>query len=103
MRIVIDQLVKIDGEAYENEQRNSAALAQQKQRFEDAITRYRDNRLKEANDKSKLIYDEIASQAQIDCQRRETEIDLEVERLERQYLKVEEKVIARIFSEFFGG
>lgn len=33
VRIVIDQLVKIDGEAHENEQRNSAALVKMKSKL----------------------------------------------------------------------
>lgn len=101
MKNVIDQIAKIDSAAFENEQKNKTILNHQKRIFENEIMRYRSQKLKEANKAANEVYNAIMDQARTEYHQLETEMKKNTTQLEKQYNKVNEDVIEKIFSKVF--
>lgn len=101
MKEIIEQISRIDAVAFENEQKNKSILANEKQRYENEIKNYRDKRLSDANEKAKMIYQKIVSDAKNDYQIREKKIKEISSQINNNYLKVEKDVIKEVFEKLF--
>lgn len=98
---VIEEIARLDAQAFENERKNRSAIFQQRQKYENEIKRYRENKIKEANEKAKAAYDEVIEKAQREYREKEAEMEQRSELLEKQYLKVESKVLDTVFQKLF--
>lgn len=101
MKNVIEEIARLDAQAFENERKNRSAIFQQRQKYENEIKRYRENKIKEANEKAKAAYDEVIEKAQREYREKEAEMEQRSELLEKQYLKVESKVLDTVFQKLF--
>lgn len=101
MKQIIDQIMQIDTAAYKNEQKNKTILGHQKNIFDNEIRRYRDQKLKEANDKANSIYNEIMKKARTEYNRQEQEMETKSEKMVKRYQQVESDVIEKIFNRIF--
>jgi hypothetical protein len=101
MKEIIGQISRIDAVAFENEQKNKSILENEKQRYENEIKSYRDQKLSEANAKAKMIYQQIVGDAKNVYQIREKKIKEISSQINSNYLKVEKDVIKKVFEKLF--
>lgn len=98
---IIDQISQIDAIAFENEQKNKAALSAEKQKYENEIQRYRQERLNAANLEAKAAYEEIIGNAKTEYQVQEEKIKQLSRQLENNYLKAEKSLLEVVFRKLF--
>lgn len=101
MKDIIEQISRIDAVAFENEQKNKSILFNEKQRYENEMKNYREQKLKTANSNAKLTYNQIVSKAKSECQVQEKKVKKITDQIEGNYLKVEKTVIKGIFEKLF--
>jgi membrane protein involved in colicin uptake len=101
VKYVIEEIARLDTQAFENEQKNKSALFQQKQAYENEMKKYRENKTEAANADAKASYDRIIDKAQSEYSDKEAEIKQKAEQLEKQYLKVEKEVMDSVFNKLF--
>ncbi|HEX2946892.1 MAG TPA: hypothetical protein VHT96_13140 [Clostridia bacterium] len=101
MKYVIEEIARLDAQAFENEQKNKSALFQQKQAYENEMKKYRENKTESANADAKASYDQIIDKAQSEYRDKEAEIKQKAEQLEQQYQKIENEVIDTVFNKLF--
>ena len=101
MKHVIEEIARLDAQAFENEQKNKSTLIQQSQKYENEIKKYRENKIKEANEKAKASYDCIVEKAQSEYRQKEAEMKQESELLEQRYIKAESKILDIVFEKLF--
>ncbi len=101
MKYVIEEIARLDAQAFENEQKNKAALFQQRQKYENEMKKYREHKIKEANESAKASYDIIIGQAQSEYREKEAEMKQNAEHLEEHYLEVEQEVLDTVFAKLF--
>lgn len=101
MKEIIDEISRIDAIAYENEQKNRLLLYNEKLRLENEMKKYREHRLKEAEETARMLYERIAAEAQRDYQIQEEknrELSL---KFDESYSRVEKEVIAKLMEKLF--
>ncbi len=101
MKYVIEEIARLDAQAFENEQKNKSALFQQRQKYENEMEKYRERKIKEASESAKASYDSIIDQAQGEYREKEAEMKQKAELLERRYLEVEQEVLDIVFARLF--
>ena len=98
---IFENISKIDTEAFENEQKNKAILADERRRLENKLKSYREHHIKEAEEKAKNIYDSIVSDAKKTYELKEKEINEFSGRIKARYQKVEKDIIKRVMETLF--
>jgi len=98
---IFENISKIDTEAFENEQKNKAILADERRRLENKLKSYREHHIKEAEEKAKNIYDSIVSDAKKTYELKEKEINEVSGRIKARYQKVEKDIIKRVMETLF--
>lgn len=98
---IIDQISQIDALAFENEQKNKAVLSEEKQKYENEIRRYREERLKAANSEAAAAYEEITGAAKAEYQVQEDKIRKLSSQLEYNYINAEKRLLEEVFNKLF--
>ena len=101
MKEIIEQISRIDAVAFENEQKNKSILLNERQRFDNEIKKYRDQKLEIANNNAKIIYNQIINNAKNEYRIQEDKIKQIAGEMEEKYLKVEKEVINEVFEKLF--
>lgn len=101
MKEIIEQISRIDAVAFENEQKNRKILANEKQRLENEMKKYRDKKLSVANEKAKTIYHQTVGKTKAEYQVQEDEIKKISGQIEKFYQSVEKDIIKKIMGELF--
>lgn len=101
MKNVIEEIAQLDGQAFENEQKNKSALFQQRQKYENEMKKYRELKINKANESAKASYDRAIEEAQSEYREKEAEIKQKAELLEKQYIKAEKAVLDTVFDKLF--
>lgn len=101
MRDIIEQIIQIDAVAFENEQKNQLIIAREKQKYENEINKYRDYKLKTAEERANDIYNQIKSSAQNEYKEKEDEMKKNIMLMDSKFLKVEKDVIKNILEKLF--
>lgn len=101
MKYVIEEIAQLDAKTFENEQKNKSALFLQRQKYENEMKKYREHKIKEAEEIAKASYDSVIDNAQSEYREKEAEMKHQAELLEKRYLKVEKAVLDTIFDKLF--
>lgn len=101
MKEVIEEIARLDAQAFENEQKNKSAIFLQKQKYENEMKKYRSNKLEEANESAKASYDRVIEKARSEFLEKEAEMKQKAELLEKRYLEVEKEVVDIVFEKLF--
>lgn len=101
MNVVLEQISRIDAEAYEKEQRNKFILDNEKQKLEDELKKYSVEQIKKVEENALTVYNQIINEAKKACELQENEKNAVAERIEAKYHEVEEDIIKKIMGEFF--
>jgi NAD dependent epimerase/dehydratase family enzyme len=101
VKYVIEEIARLDAQAFENEQKNKSALFQQRQKYENEMKKYREHKIKEAEESAKTAYDRVIDKAQSEYREKEAEMKQKAELLEKRYLKAEKAVLDSVFDKLF--
>lgn len=101
MNDVIDKIARIDAAAFENEQRNQSILNSEKQRLENEMKKYREEKLNDAYKNAEIIYRQIVDDAKREFQKQEEKIKEISERLNSNYFKMENAIIKEVLAKLF--
>ena len=101
MKEVIEEIARLDAQAFENELKNKSTLFRQRQKYENGMEKYREYKIKEANESAKASYDRAIDKARSEYLEKEAEMKQKAELLEKRYLEVEREVLDTVFEKLF--
>ena len=101
MKKVLEQISRIDAEAYEKEQRNKFILDNEKQKLEDELKKYSVEQIKKVEENASTVYNQIVDDAKRACELQEKEKNAVSARIEAKYHEVEEDIVKEIMGKLF--
>ncbi len=101
MKEVIEQIVRIDSEAFETERKNRHLLENERARLENEMREYREKRLKDAEKQAVQIYDRIVGEAMENHRKQEQKMRDMADRINENYKKVESAVLKKVMEKLF--
>lgn len=101
MNRIIEQISAIDAAAFENEQKNIALLNNEKNKYENEISKYLSEKVLETEVEAKSIYDGIMSKAKSELALLAEKNKKRIDCINENFSKVENKLIEEIFAELF--
>lgn len=101
MKDILEQVIQIDSDAFEEKKKNEEILTNKKQEYEKKIEEYRIQILNDASCDAKKIYSEIIDKEKKEVMRQEEQIKRMSDRIEKKYKRVETEVIEKIFNKLF--
>lgn len=101
MENVIEEISKIDKLAFEREEQNKIALANERSKYESEIEKYREQQLKAAHSRADSMYEKLLSEAKSEALERKMGSDKEIEQLKNRFIEVENHVLEEVFAALF--
>ncbi|HBC32390.1 MAG TPA: hypothetical protein DC024_14245 [Clostridiales bacterium] len=101
MNQILNQIIRIDSQAYENKNKNEEFLLKKKQEYEEKVLNYKSENLRKANIKVQTISEEIeAFVAETERIEKEKVNKVSVQ-IEKVYKKTEHRLIQEVFNRLF--
>jgi len=98
---ILNQIIRIDSQAYENKNKNEEFLLKKKQEYEEKVLNYKSENLRKANIKVQTISEEIeAFVAETERIEKEKVNKVSVQ-IEKVYKKTEHRLIQEVFNRLF--
>lgn len=101
MEDVIEEISKIDKQAFDQAKDNKAILEKQKKTCEDEMKAYREVQLQNARFRSRQLKEQQISDAMGKASNQNSNAQKEVERLKNHFQKIEKNVVQDIFNKLF--
>lgn len=101
MKDIIDQIIEIDALAYENKTKNEQTIITKKQEYENMISSYRDEKLLASKNKAQAIAEEADAFIKDNEKSLQEQIRNTSARIEKDYVKVENELVQKIFNKLF--
>lgn len=101
MEDLIEEISKIDKQAFKREKQNETALNEEKAKYENEIMAYREEKLKLAHFRADMIYEKLTGEMNAETSEREAVSREKVKELKEQFSKNEERIIEEVFSALF--
>ena len=101
MEDVIEEISKIDKQAFDQEESNKTILAKQKKACVDEMKAYREAQLQNARLRSRQLKEQQISDAMEKSSEQKANLQEEVEQLKTHFQKIEKNVIQDIFDKLF--
>jgi hypothetical protein len=101
LKDVLNQIILIDKNAFENQEKNENELFRIKQTYEETINIYKKEKLNNAKQNAEAIAKKIDSALKSEEEKQKITIGKISEEIDKQYKNSEKMLIEKLFSELF--
>lgn len=101
MNEMIKQIAQIDSAAVSNRRNSEQALIEKKEKYEKEMLNYREERLKNANERAREIYGQMIESGEREYHLQEEKCKQLVLVAQNRYLELEEVLLEEVFNKLF--
>ncbi|MHC1750217.1 MAG: hypothetical protein AB9856_18265 [Cellulosilyticaceae bacterium] len=102
MEEIIKQIMDIDEATLNSKRQNEQTIKQKKESYENQIAQYKEEKMKEAQEKAQLLQEQIIETGKQEYHLHEEKSKKNAMLLENKYIQIENSLLDQVFEELFG-